>query len=53
MQTDSSTNDNATPLEPIKTGVFETPRIIKKSYNSPLEHCQTMQKNMGMQFSWW
>ncbi|EAW30420.1 possible cytochrome P450 family proteins [marine gamma proteobacterium HTCC2143] len=47
MQTDSHASDSIPHLKPIESGFFETLRIMKKSYNSPLEHCQTMQKEHG------
>ncbi|MFT5693336.1 MAG: cytochrome P450 [Oceanicoccus sp.] len=34
-------------LTPIKSGFFETLRLIKKSYNNPLEHSQYLQKKHG------
>ncbi len=37
----------AAELQPIKTGLFETWRLVKQSYNSPLQHSQYLQGKYG------
>ncbi len=39
--------DSIQELTPIKSGFFETLRLMKKSYNNPLEHSQYLQENHG------
>lgn len=37
----------APPLEPIKASLFETWKLMKKSYHNPLENCQDLQQRYG------
>jgi len=45
MSDDSTTS--ASPLQPIKTSWLESLRLIKQSYNNPLEHGQYLQQRYG------
>lgn len=40
-------NTKAVPLQPISSGFFESLRLMKQSYNNPLEHSQYLQSQHG------